>query len=68
MASPRLHITSITGPHDVDEPEERDPVEDLIENLEGGEIGDVEFTELAMAAGLSMERIGAELAKAREEF
>lgn len=23
--SPRLHITSITGPHNVDEPEERDP-------------------------------------------
>lgn len=41
-------------------------VEDLIAALECGEMGEVEFTELALEAGMPMEQIGAELAKARE--
>lgn len=39
----------------------------LIGQLEMGEIGDVEFTELALEAGMSLERIGKELAATREE-
>jgi hypothetical protein len=41
--------------------------EGLISQLNLGEIGDVEFTELALDAGMSLERIGLELAGARSE-
>lgn len=41
--------------------------EDLIVKLNLGEIGEVEFTELALDAGMSIERIGQELSLARDE-
>lgn len=41
--------------------------EGLISQLQLAEIGEVEFTELALEAGMSVERIGKELAFARVE-
>lgn len=41
--------------------------EGLISAFHMGDMGDVEFTELALAAGMSLERIGNELKAARED-
>ena len=41
---------------------------ELVEKLECGDIGEVEFFELALAAGMSLERIGEHLRGARFEI
>jgi hypothetical protein len=52
---------------DDDERRYKSPFCDLIEALNAGDMGEVEFTELALEAGMSIEQIGKELETARGE-
>lgn len=56
------------GDDDGEECRYKAPLCDLIEALNAGDIGEVEFTELALEAGMSMEQIGKELEIARGEW
>jgi hypothetical protein len=44
------------------------PLQDLIEAFEGGDMGDVEFLELALEAGMDLPEIGAILEENRGEW
>ena len=41
--------------------------QEIIDAFEAGDMGDVEFTELALEAGVSLEDIGAALARVTED-
>lgn len=64
MTSPNLEAASKSTRTEAQVRAER---ERLIGQLHLGDIGEVEFTELALDAGMSIERIGAELATARAQ-